>query len=95
MTDPRPGAVLFVDDEPLLLQGLQRMLRSQREVWAMRFAGSGREALALLQQQRPSPLGHGRHGAELTQLRRLDEDRLQPGHPRCLARSSMVRSWSL
>ena len=51
MTDPRPGAVLFVDDEPLLLQGLQRMLRSQREVWAMRFAGSGREALALLAQE--------------------------------------------
>ncbi|MCU0560754.1 MAG: response regulator [Desulfobacterales bacterium] len=48
MTDPRPGAVLFVDDEPLLLQGLQRMLRSQRGVWKMRFAGSGREALELL-----------------------------------------------
>jgi HD-like signal output (HDOD) protein/CheY-like chemotaxis protein len=48
MTGPRLSAVLFVDDEPLLLQGLQRMLRSQREAWTMRFAGSGREALELL-----------------------------------------------
>ncbi len=51
MTAPRSSAVLFVDDEPLLLQGLQRMLRSQREAWTMRFAGSGREALELLAQE--------------------------------------------
>ena len=51
MTDSQPGAVLFVDDEPLLLQGLQRMLRSQREVWTMRFAGGGRQALELLAQE--------------------------------------------
>lgn len=51
MTDPRPGAVLFVDDEPLLLQGLQRMLRSQRGIWTMRFAGSGQQALELLAQE--------------------------------------------
>lgn len=51
MTGPRPSAVLFVDDEPLLLQGLQRMLRSQRTVWTMRFAGSGREALERLAQE--------------------------------------------
>jgi CheY-like chemotaxis protein len=51
MTGPRPSAVLFVDDEPLLLQGLQRMLRSQRAAWTMRFAGSGREALERLAQE--------------------------------------------
>ena len=28
MTNPNACAVLFVDDEPLVLQGLQRMLRN-------------------------------------------------------------------
>ncbi|MCX6629990.1 MAG: response regulator [Candidatus Solibacter sp.] len=41
-------SILFVDDEPLILAGLQRLLRSQREVWDMSFAGSGAEALAIL-----------------------------------------------
>jgi HD-like signal output (HDOD) protein/ActR/RegA family two-component response regulator len=40
--------VLFVDDEPHLLAALRRMLRSEREHWDMRFAGSGPEALALI-----------------------------------------------
>lgn len=41
--------VLFVDDEPRILEGLQRMLRTQRNVWEMNFAGSGEEALALME----------------------------------------------
>ena len=40
--------VLFVDDDPLVLQGLQRMLRPQRGEWDMTFAGSGAEALKFL-----------------------------------------------
>ncbi len=40
--------ILFVDDEPNLLQGLQRMLRPMRQQWEMRFAETGPEALALL-----------------------------------------------
>jgi HD-like signal output (HDOD) protein len=40
--------VLFVDDEPRILEGLQRMLRPQRSVWEMNFAASGEEALALM-----------------------------------------------
>jgi DNA-binding NarL/FixJ family response regulator len=39
---------LFVDDEPLVLSGLRRMLRSLRHDWDMSFANSGKEALALL-----------------------------------------------
>ncbi|MEM8950723.1 MAG: response regulator [Pseudomonadota bacterium] len=39
---------LFVDDEPLVLSGLRRMLRSLRHDWDMSFANSGREALELL-----------------------------------------------
>ena len=40
--------VLFVDDEPRVLDGLRRMLRGQRNRWEMSFAGGGAEALALL-----------------------------------------------
>ena len=40
--------ILFVDDEPRLLEGLQRMLHAQRTQWEMAFANSGAEALALL-----------------------------------------------
>src|SRR3989304_7252459 len=39
---------LFVDDEPKILQGLQRMLRSMRHEWEMEFATSGQEALEIL-----------------------------------------------
>ncbi len=40
--------VLFVDDEPRILEGLQRMLRPQRQQWEMSFASSGEAALKLL-----------------------------------------------
>ncbi|MGI9503156.1 MAG: response regulator [Geminicoccaceae bacterium] len=41
---------LFVDDEPLVLSGLRRMLRSLRHDWEMSFAESGKEALALMEE---------------------------------------------
>jgi putative nucleotidyltransferase with HDIG domain len=37
--------ILFVDDQPQLLEGLQNLLRRQRKVWEMDFAASGKEAL--------------------------------------------------
>ena len=40
--------ILFVDDEPRLLDALRRMLRPQRHVWEMAFANSGAEALEIL-----------------------------------------------
>lgn len=40
--------VLFVDDEPRILEGLQRMLRGQRREWDMAFISSGADALAAL-----------------------------------------------
>jgi len=40
--------VLFVDDEPRVLEGLRRMLRPLREQWTMEFARGGREALQRL-----------------------------------------------
>lgn len=42
--------ILFVDDEPLVLQGLQRMLRSQRHEWEMEFVAGAEPALERLQQ---------------------------------------------
>jgi putative nucleotidyltransferase with HDIG domain len=40
--------VLFVDDEPRVLDGLRRMLRPLRQEWEMEFAGGGREAIQRL-----------------------------------------------
>jgi HD-like signal output (HDOD) protein len=43
-------SVLFVDDEPRVLEGLQRMLRVMRREWQMVFAESGQKALDILSQ---------------------------------------------
>jgi HD-like signal output (HDOD) protein len=43
--------ILFVDDEPKVLQGLQRMTRSMRQEWEIATAGGGHEALDLLSRQ--------------------------------------------
>jgi HD-like signal output (HDOD) protein/CheY-like chemotaxis protein len=43
--------VIFVDDEPRVLEGLKRMLRPKRNEWEMTFVGSGQEALAALRSQ--------------------------------------------
>jgi HD-like signal output (HDOD) protein len=40
--------ILFVDDEPMVLAGLQRMLRPMREQWDMEFTNGGAEALAAM-----------------------------------------------
>lgn len=43
--------ILFVDDEVMILQGLQRMLRPMKDNWEMAFAVSGSEALELMAKQ--------------------------------------------
>lgn len=40
--------ILFVDDEPLVLQGLQRSLRSMRNDWDMTFLDNGAAALKFM-----------------------------------------------
>lgn len=40
--------MLFVDDEPRVLQGLQRQLRGMREQWDMHFVDSGFKALEFM-----------------------------------------------
>jgi HD-like signal output (HDOD) protein len=41
--------VLFVDDEKQILDGIRRLLSDQADVWEMRFAQGGEEALKLCQ----------------------------------------------
>jgi putative nucleotidyltransferase with HDIG domain len=48
MNDTMKKRILFVDDEPMILKGLQRTLRKMRDVWDMTFASSAAEALAVL-----------------------------------------------
>jgi HD-like signal output (HDOD) protein/CheY-like chemotaxis protein len=43
--------ILFVDDEPMVLSGLQRSLRPMRLEWEMVFAAGGKEALAAMDLQ--------------------------------------------
>ena len=42
--------LLFVDDDPKLLRGIQRALSFKRDEWEMLFANGGLEALALMEQ---------------------------------------------
>ncbi len=43
--------VLFVDDEPMMLRSLRRMLLQKAKDWQMKFVDSGKAALTLLEQQ--------------------------------------------
>jgi putative nucleotidyltransferase with HDIG domain len=44
-------SILFVDDDPGVLQGLKRMLRRKRDEWDMSFAPSGADALQYMEQK--------------------------------------------
>jgi putative nucleotidyltransferase with HDIG domain len=43
--------VIFVDDEPRVLEGLKRMLRPKRNEWSMKFVGSAQAALEALKSE--------------------------------------------
>ncbi len=45
--------ILFVDDEPNILRGLQRLFRAQRDIWNLEFVGGGQEAVNWLQDNDP------------------------------------------
>ena len=52
MTNEQPVLrVLFVDDEPRVIDGLQRMLRPLRAEWDMHFVESGPAALGLMEKK--------------------------------------------
>lgn len=48
---PARPRVLFVDDEPHLLSALRRTLRGVRPTWQVKFAGSGEEALRMIDEE--------------------------------------------
>lgn len=48
MNDQTKKRILFVDDEPLVLKGLQRTLRKMRAEWEMVFTESSKQALDIL-----------------------------------------------
>jgi len=48
MSETIKKRILFVDDEPLVLNGLQRTLRKMRNVWDITFATSAAKALEIL-----------------------------------------------
>jgi len=48
--------ILFVDDEPNVLNGLRRLLHDQKDVWDMEFAGSADEALELVARKLPDAI---------------------------------------
>lgn len=50
---PELKRILFVDDEPNVLQGLRRSLRGQRHLWDMHFTESPRAALEQIQAEDP------------------------------------------
>ncbi|MBF0543748.1 MAG: HDOD domain-containing protein [Candidatus Riflebacteria bacterium] len=45
-------AILFVDDEPNVIEGLKRMFRAYRDEWDMYFASSGEEALEWMEEKK-------------------------------------------
>lgn len=49
--DTAPLKILFVDDEPAVLEGLENRLRPLRSRWQMHFASSGNAALELMATQ--------------------------------------------
>lgn len=52
MNENAKKRILFVDDEPMVLNGLQRTLRKMRNEWEMMFTSSAREALDILNKTR-------------------------------------------
>jgi HD-like signal output (HDOD) protein/CheY-like chemotaxis protein len=58
--------ILFVDDEPMVLSGLERSLRGMRKEWDMEFAPGGRQAL--------EALAHARFDVVVTDMRMPEID---------------------
>jgi DNA-binding NarL/FixJ family response regulator len=70
--------ILFVDDEPSVLAGLRRTLRSMREHWNMTFVESPAEALRLLVDKPFDAIVsdyrmHGINGGDLLTLTRREQ----------------------
>jgi len=88
--------VIFVDDEPRVLEGLKRMLRPKRNEWQMTFVGSAQAALDALRAEPCEVVVTdmrmpGMNGAELSQASRtINRISVEP----VLRRRSWLICWS-
>jgi HD-like signal output (HDOD) protein/ActR/RegA family two-component response regulator len=69
MNDLTKRRIIFVDDEPMVLKGLQRTLRKMRREWEMTFTSSSKEALDIL--------GSGSFDVIVSDLRMPEMDGMQ------------------
>jgi HD-like signal output (HDOD) protein/ActR/RegA family two-component response regulator len=69
MNDQTKRRIIFVDDEPMVLKGLQRTLRKMRDDWEMTFTSSSKEALDIL--------GSGSFDVIVSDLRMPEMDGMQ------------------
>ena len=69
MNNQAKRRILFVDDEPMVLKGLQRTFRKMRDVWEMTFTSSSKEALGIL--------GSGKFDVIVSDLRMPEIDGMQ------------------
>lgn len=76
---PHKPGVLFVDDEPRILDGLRRMLHSLRHDWNMAFVENGAEALARLDHEAFDVIVTDMHMPRMTGAQLLTEVRRR--HP--------------
>jgi HD-like signal output (HDOD) protein/CheY-like chemotaxis protein len=77
---PDKKRVLFVDDEPRILDGLRRMLRRLRYDWDMSFVETGSEALARLARESFDVIVTDMHMPRMTGAQLLTEVRRRYPH---------------
>ncbi|MDB6036958.1 MAG: hypothetical protein JWM99_799, partial [Verrucomicrobiales bacterium] len=74
--------IIFVDDEPFVLQGLQRTLRGMRDEWEMEFVDSGFKALAAMKERRFDIIVSDMRMPEMNGAQLLNE--VMKHHPRTI-----------
>ncbi len=85
--------ILFVDDEPFILEAMQRSLYSLESGWKMRFAHSGAEALRLMAQSPADVVVSDMRMPEMNGAELLNEImRLHPKTVRVIL-SGLFRTW--
>jgi putative nucleotidyltransferase with HDIG domain len=80
MSEIAKKRILFVDDEPMVLMGLQRTLRKMRAEWEMAFTSSSKEALDILGQQQMDVIISDLKMPEIDGMQLLGE--VKARHPR-------------
>jgi HD-like signal output (HDOD) protein len=80
MSEKPKKRILFVDDEPMVLKGLQRTLRKMGDEWELRFAASGKEALDILDKNTMDVIVSDLKMPEMDGMQLLSETRKRHPH---------------